>query len=75
MEQSMKFTISINEPHKKVNVHALDCSFLNDNKQEDISLYCKSYEEAWSWVSLGNFEDAYDIKDCECCNPGDWSEF
>lgn len=80
----MKYVVSISELSKKVKVHAFDCATnlnaQNMDKKENVSehcrsfeLYCKSYEEAWSWVSLGNFEEEYLYEDCSCCNPGDWS--
>ena len=68
----MDYTVIISELSKNVRVHHFDCMSLIDSEEDDISLYCKTYEEAWSWVSLGDFKNEYLSEDCNCCNPGNW---
>lgn len=73
----MQFTVNINESEKYVKVHANGCTTpkeFHHIKKEEFSLYCKTYEEAWSWISFGRFDDEYIYEDCSCCNPGDWNQ-
>ena len=70
----MEFAVSIDEITKKINVHALSCSFSRGNKQNDVSQYHHSYDEAWDWISKKELVEEYKSEDCICCNPGNWNQ-